>query len=90
MDCGDATERFIAAQRSALDRLEVFRRTPGYASLLATLQRSAGGDVEVWLAAWLVEPESGLGGRPLDIAAETGGLVVLVDRLEKLGNGTGA
>lgn len=90
MDSGDATDRFVAAQRAALDRLEVFRRTPGYASLLATLQRSPGGDVEAWLAAWLIEPEPSLGGLPLDIAAETGGLAVLVDRLENLGNGTGA
>ena len=88
MDSGDATDRFIAAQRSALDRLEVFRRTPGYASLLATLQRSPGGDVEAWLGAWLIEPESSLGGLPLDIAAEPGGLSVLVDHLESLGNGT--
>ncbi|MFN3302106.1 MAG: antitoxin Xre/MbcA/ParS toxin-binding domain-containing protein [Roseateles sp.] len=90
MDSGDATARFVAAQRAALDRLEVFRRTPGYASLLAKLRRSPGGDVEAWLAAWLIEPESSLGGRPLDIAAETGGLVVLLDHLEALGSGTGA
>jgi hypothetical protein len=83
----NATEMFIAAQRSTLDRLELFRRTPGYARLLTTLQRSPGGDVEAWLAAWLIEPSTDVGGMPVDVAAEPGGLAVLVDHLESLGNG---
>lgn len=59
---------FLADERSALDRLELFSGTPEYYRLLAALPPMADGDVETWLARWLLEGSVSLGGRPFDLA----------------------
>jgi uncharacterized protein (DUF2384 family) len=74
----------IAADRLLLERLEHFACTPEYARLLDTVISHMDAGSERWLAHWLIRPAYGLGGRPIDIASEPGGVDLLVDQLVRI------
>lgn len=74
----------IAADRALLERLEQFARTPAYVRLLATAVEQMGEEAEPWLAHWLIRPAFGLGGRPIDLAEQPGGVDLLVGQLTRI------
>lgn len=80
-------DSIIAEDRALLDRLEQFARTPEYARLLATVVELMGAESEPWLARWLTRPAFGLGGAPIDIASEPGGVDLLVSQLARIAYG---
>jgi hypothetical protein len=66
---------FIAEQRKVLDELEKFVEAPEYRRLLAAaVPILVDEDPEPWLSQWLIEPAFGLKGRPLEVAAQPGGI----------------
>lgn len=65
---------FIAGQRELLCRLEQFVETPEYRRLLTVAAPIADGDVEPWLAEWLIQPAFTLGELPIDALDRPGGL----------------
>jgi len=51
-----AVVAFIAEQRELLVRLEQFAETPEYRRLLSAASPLIDGDLDPWLAAWLIQP----------------------------------
>ncbi|WP_457324855.1 antitoxin Xre/MbcA/ParS toxin-binding domain-containing protein [Roseateles sp. P5_E11] len=80
----------IASKRALIDRLDAFTHTPEFERLLVDARDSAGDGTEAWLAEWLIQPAFGLGDRPIDIAAEPGGMDRLADQLTRIRHGSGA
>lgn len=72
---------FIAEQRELLDQLEQFAETPEYRRLLALSTPMAEGDVEPWLAEWLIQPVFSLNDLPIKALAQPGGLELVESRL---------
>lgn len=64
---------FVASQRELLDRLERFVETEDYCRLVAAVGPMAVGDVEIWLAEWLIQPSFGLRELPIDAVERPGG-----------------
>lgn len=69
----EAIEVFVAQQRCLLGRLEAFARTPEVARLQEVLRQGGAEGSETWLAAWLIQPASGIGQIPLALI-EAGGI----------------
>lgn len=65
---------FIAGQRELLCRLELFAGSPDYRRLLAAAAPMAAGDLEPWLAEWLIQPAFSLKELPIDTLARPGGI----------------
>lgn len=84
LDMTTVIRDFIAGQRSALAQLEAFAGTPAYERLLKILRPLTDGDPEAGLAAWLVEHDESLGGRPVEIVGRPGGLELVATRLEHM------
>ncbi|MBI3346926.1 MAG: hypothetical protein HY020_06910 [Burkholderiales bacterium] len=78
----------LARKRAELDELERSTTTPGYQRLLQEIQELFSGDVEPWLADWLMRPSLGLGAVPLVIAAQPNGVEELIDQLQRVVSGT--
>jgi len=78
---------FLVQQRSALDQLELFAGTSEYERLLAALRAMVDGDLESWLAGWLVDPSEALACRPIDLVKRPDGLPILVAELENMSTG---
>lgn len=79
-----SSEEFIAIKRSLLDRLERFVSTPQYQRLHTVIGDAEANLPEAWLLEWLVTPAFGLGGLPIDIAGEPGGVEVLEAHLKRI------
>ena len=75
---------FIAGQRELLVRLEQFVQTPEYRRLLAAAAPVADGDVEAWLAQWLIQPAFTLHELPIDTLARSGGLELVELQLMRI------
>lgn len=60
-----AVAAFIAKERDLLDRLEQFAETPEYRRLLQAAGSLINGDLDPWLAEWLIEPAVRLDGLPM-------------------------
>lgn len=82
-----STVAFIAEQRDLLDALERFADTPDYQRLLASVAPLAAGDLEPWLAEWLISRSFALGERPIELIARPGGLDVVEQLLMRIGTG---
>lgn len=80
----------LVRKRAELDALERFCATPGYTRLLNALQDLAVGDVEPWLADWLIHPSMALGAVPLIVAGQPGGVDLLISQLHIAVAGAGA
>lgn len=65
---------FIAEQRELLCRLERFVGTPEYRRLLVAATPMAKGDMEPWLAEWLIQPAVVLNKLPIDLVGQPGGV----------------
>lgn len=74
---------YLAVKANALS-LTRFVRTDDFRRLVAT---AGGPDWESWTRRWLLKPAFGLGRRPIDIAAEPGGIGLLEGYLGRIGNG---
>lgn len=74
----------IAADRALLDRLERFSHSQAYERLQVVALEHIGPDSEAWLAHWLIRPAVGLGGCPIDIAEEPGGVDMLAEHLGRI------
>lgn len=72
---------FVSGQRALLDRLEEFVRTPAFARLEASARTYGAGEPAEWLARWLIQPAVGLGGLPIDIVLNPGGLDLVAEQL---------
>jgi hypothetical protein len=71
----------IRRKRNDLDDLERFARTPAYGRLLQAARQRGVADRERWLADWLLQPMSGLGSRPLDLAGLPDGIERLLKQI---------
>jgi len=71
----------IADRRALLDRLERFVKTPDYRRLIVVATPMADGDVEPWLAEWLIEPVFALHEPPIETVARPGGLELVEKQL---------
>jgi len=80
-------ETIIAADRALLVRLEEFAQTPTYQRFLATVTEHMGAESEPWFAHWLIQPAFGLGGLPIDIAGQPGGVDMLLEHLVRIAYG---
>ncbi|MBK6615004.1 antitoxin Xre/MbcA/ParS toxin-binding domain-containing protein [Ottowia sp.] len=81
---GDGVGAFVSGHRALLDRLEEFARTPAFARLQATVSTCGAGESAAWLAGWLIQPAVGLGGLPIDIVLEPGGLDRVNEQLQRI------
>lgn len=81
---GDGVDAFVSGQRALLDRLELFALTPAFARLQATVRTYGTIESTAWLAHWLIQPASGLGGLPIDIVDEPGGLDRVDEQLQRI------
>ncbi|KQV96631.1 hypothetical protein [Pelomonas sp. Root1237] len=63
---------FLAKQRDLLDRLEQFAKTPEYCRLLTAAAPLIEGDLDPWLAEWLIQPVVRLDEQPNDEAIRHG------------------
>ncbi len=75
---------FIAGQRELLVRLEQFAQTSDYRRLIIASASIAEGDVDAWLAQWLIEPAFKFGELPIDALAKPGGMKRVVQYLERI------
>lgn len=80
---------FIAAQRELLDRLERFADTEDYRRLQAAVGPVAAGDLEGWLAQWLIQPSFGLRELPIDAVARPGGVELVEQHLLRIASFNG-
>ncbi|MFT7722213.1 MAG: DUF2384 domain-containing protein [Roseateles sp.] len=81
---GDGVGAFVSGQRVLLDRLELFALTPAFARLQATVRTYGAGESAAWLAGWMIRPAIGLGGLPIDIVDEPGGLKRVDEQLRRI------
>jgi len=82
---------FVSSQRSILDRLEEFARTPAFARLEASARAHGAVEPAEWLAHWLIQPAVGLGGLPIDIVLNPGGMDLVAEQLlQRMVNSGGA
>ena len=81
MTTSKSVAAFIATQRELLDRLERFAETEDYRRLQAAVAPMAAGDLEGWLAEWLIQPSFGLSELPIDAMARPGGLELVEQHL---------
>lgn len=79
----------LVRKRAELDALERFVSTPGYALLLQSVQEVFAGDVEPWLADWLIRPSLAFDAVPLVVADQPDGVQLLIDHLRRVVAGTG-
>ena len=80
---------FISGQRELLDRLEQFTCTPDYQRLLAVVAPlDVGvGDMEQWLAEWLINRDFSHGELPIDLAGRPGGVELVELQLLRVFSG---
>lgn len=81
---GNGVGAFVSGQRTLLDRLELFALTPAFVRLQATVRTYGIGESAAWLSRWLIQPAVGLGGLPIDIVDEPGGLDRVDEQLQRL------
>ena len=79
----------LVRKRAELVALESFASTAGYARLLESVQELVSGDVEPWLADWLMHPSMAFGAVPLVLADQPGGVQLLIDQLHRAVSGAG-
>ncbi|KQW51236.1 MULTISPECIES: antitoxin Xre/MbcA/ParS toxin-binding domain-containing protein [unclassified Roseateles] len=82
-----ATDAFIAEKRALLDCLERFATTADYQRLVEIVAPLAAGDLEPWLAEWLITRAFGLGERPIDMVVRPGGMQAVEQHLMQIGAG---
>lgn len=80
---------FVAAQRELLDRLERLAETEDYRRMQAAVGPIAAGDLESWLAAWLIQPSFGLRELPIDAVERPGGIDLVEQYLLQIASFTG-
>jgi len=84
MTISTSVAAFIAEQRELLARLEQFAETPEYQRLLAVVAPLAVGDLENWLAEWLIQPAFTLRDLPIDVVERPGGLELVELQLMRI------
>jgi hypothetical protein len=72
---------YCFGHRALLDRLRSSRDRP---SRQATVGTCGAGESAAWLAGWLIQPAVGLGGLPIDIVLEPGGLDRVNEQLQRI------
>lgn len=72
---------FVSGQRFLLDRLEEFALTRAFARLEALARTHGAVEPAEWLARWLIRPAVGLGGLPIDIVLNPGGMDLVAEQL---------
>jgi hypothetical protein len=83
-------DSYVADQHALLERLAAFSGTSDYSGLLDFVRRHCPGAPELWFAEWLITPAVSFNdNRPIDIAAQPGGVDLLMTRLARLIHGNG-
>lgn len=89
MTLSKSVASFISDQRQLLERLERFADTPEYRRLLAAVEPMAAGDLEPWLAEWLIRPSYGLRELPINALTRPGGLELVEQHLQQIASFSG-
>jgi hypothetical protein len=89
MTLSKSVANFISDQRGLLDRLERFADTPDYRRLLIAVAPMAAGDMEPWLAQWLIQPSFGLRELPIDALTRPEGLALVEQHLLQIASFNG-
>jgi hypothetical protein len=84
MTISKSVAAFISAQRELLDRLERFAESADYRRLQAAVGPIAAGDLEGWLAEWLIKPSFGLRELPIEAVARLGGVELVEQHLLRI------